>query len=184
MEVALIVSPNVRISSLFPTMRLEKCDSVTERPTTTQDLLVETVNFFFSRRRRHTSYIGDWSSDVCSSDLGGSPGLAAGSGTGGRRSSRAPASAAQRPGPGSHRWEPGPLPRESAKKAKLRNELAGKEKAQIGRASCRERGEISPGKGENSKTTKRNGREGEGADRKSGVQGGVDNVNIWNYSEK
>src|SRR6476469_10716105 len=24
---------------------------------------------FFSRRRRHTSYIGDWSSDVCSSDL-------------------------------------------------------------------------------------------------------------------
>src|SRR5437879_12963101 len=25
--------------------------------------------FFFSRRRRHTSYIGDWSSDVCSSDL-------------------------------------------------------------------------------------------------------------------
>src|SRR5437763_16339819 len=26
--------------------------------------------FFFSSRRRHTSYIGDWSSDVCSSDLG------------------------------------------------------------------------------------------------------------------
>src|SRR5437879_1932304 len=25
--------------------------------------------FFFSSRRRHTSYIGDWSSDVCSSDL-------------------------------------------------------------------------------------------------------------------
>src|SRR5437764_2014267 len=25
--------------------------------------------FFFSRRRRHTRYIGDWSSDVCSSDL-------------------------------------------------------------------------------------------------------------------
>src|ERR1017187_10615713 len=24
---------------------------------------------FFSRRRRHTRYIGDWSSDVCSSDL-------------------------------------------------------------------------------------------------------------------
>src|SRR5437763_1730501 len=24
--------------------------------------------FFFSSRRRHTSYIGDWSSDVCSSD--------------------------------------------------------------------------------------------------------------------
>src|SRR5437762_8620581 len=25
--------------------------------------------FCFSGRRRHTSYIGDWSSDVCSSDL-------------------------------------------------------------------------------------------------------------------
>src|SRR5437762_4316930 len=28
-----------------------------------------TVFFFFSSRRRHTRYIGDWSSDVCSSDL-------------------------------------------------------------------------------------------------------------------
>src|SRR5437763_6428741 len=27
--------------------------------------------FFFSSRRRHTRYIGDWSSDVCSSDLSG-----------------------------------------------------------------------------------------------------------------
>src|SRR5437762_426819 len=27
------------------------------------------VFFFFSSSRRHTSYIGDWSSDVCSSDL-------------------------------------------------------------------------------------------------------------------
>src|SRR5437879_3845326 len=26
--------------------------------------------FFFSSRRRHTRYLGDWSSDVCSSDLG------------------------------------------------------------------------------------------------------------------
>src|SRR6266581_7990517 len=26
--------------------------------------------FFFSSRRRHTSWTGDWSSDVCSSDLG------------------------------------------------------------------------------------------------------------------
>src|SRR5437764_14261702 len=25
--------------------------------------------FFFASRRRHTRYIGDWSSDVCSSDL-------------------------------------------------------------------------------------------------------------------
>src|SRR5437763_384489 len=27
------------------------------------------IFFFFSSRRRHTRYIGDWSSDVCSSDL-------------------------------------------------------------------------------------------------------------------
>src|SRR5436189_3549743 len=32
--------------------------------------LVKAVGFFFfSSRRRHTRYIGDWSSDVCSSDL-------------------------------------------------------------------------------------------------------------------
>src|SRR5437762_9479957 len=30
---------------------------------------VSWVFFFFSSRRRHTRYIGDWSSDVCSSDL-------------------------------------------------------------------------------------------------------------------
>src|SRR5437879_4110727 len=29
--------------------------------------------FFFSSRRRHTRYIGDWSSDVCSSDLNRTP---------------------------------------------------------------------------------------------------------------
>src|ERR1017187_6239477 len=28
-----------------------------------------TISFVFSSRRRHTRYIGDWSSDVCSSDL-------------------------------------------------------------------------------------------------------------------
>src|SRR5437879_10090194 len=27
------------------------------------------LSFFFSSRRRHTRYIGNWSSDVCSSDL-------------------------------------------------------------------------------------------------------------------
>src|SRR5437764_6914006 len=32
-------------------------------------LLVMSFFFFFSSRRRHTRYIGDWSSDVCSSDL-------------------------------------------------------------------------------------------------------------------
>src|ERR1039457_3663202 len=33
--------------------------------------------FFFSSRRRHTRLQGDWSSDVCSSDLGRSPRRAA-----------------------------------------------------------------------------------------------------------
>src|SRR5437764_1726750 len=33
--------------------------------------------FLFSSRRRHTSYIGDWSSDVCSSDLCSGIGAAA-----------------------------------------------------------------------------------------------------------
>src|SRR3989338_7587759 len=31
---------------------------------------VAIIIFFFSSRRRHTRWIGDWSSDVCSSDLG------------------------------------------------------------------------------------------------------------------
>src|SRR6266581_7404757 len=31
------------------------------------------VFFFFSSRRRHTRWTGDWSSDVCSSDLPGLP---------------------------------------------------------------------------------------------------------------
>src|SRR5437879_12287412 len=31
--------------------------------------MMYTLFFFFSSRRRHTRYIGDWSSDVCSSDL-------------------------------------------------------------------------------------------------------------------
>src|SRR3712207_8134337 len=35
--------------------------------------------FFFSSRRRHTRYWRDWSSDVCSSDLGGSGSAAGGS---------------------------------------------------------------------------------------------------------
>src|SRR5262245_62435912 len=33
-------------------------------------LLVLLVYFFFSSRRRHTRCLSDWSSDVCSSDLG------------------------------------------------------------------------------------------------------------------
>src|SRR4051812_49774013 len=36
-------------------------------------LSVATVLFFFSSRRRHTRLTCDWSSDVCSSDLGPAP---------------------------------------------------------------------------------------------------------------
>src|SRR2546426_3098950 len=34
-------------------------------------LMLYSLFFFFSSRRRHTRLQGDWSSDVCSSDLGG-----------------------------------------------------------------------------------------------------------------
>src|SRR6266487_5104838 len=34
------------------------------------------ILFFFSSRRRHTRWTGDWSSDVCSSDLPGQPKVA------------------------------------------------------------------------------------------------------------
>src|SRR5437762_3978660 len=41
------------------------------QPVTREQLpRVYEVVVFFSSRRRHTMYIGDWSSDVCSSDLG------------------------------------------------------------------------------------------------------------------
>src|SRR5207248_4699802 len=96
--------------------------------------------FFFSSRRRHTRSYGDWSSDVCSSDL---EGVAL------RRSAEAyeqdpdrrvagVAEAVRRPAkeqlPGDDGWKrdqtrPGcrPLARSTE---------------QIGRASCRERGEV------------------------------------------
>src|ERR1022692_5135996 len=47
--------------------------------------------FFFSSRRRHTRLQGDWSSDVCSSDLGGINGMAAGMGLGVVKAMVAPA---------------------------------------------------------------------------------------------
>src|SRR5438876_12317086 len=35
----------------------------------TEKCVASLVMFFFSSRRRHTTWTGDWSSDVCSSDL-------------------------------------------------------------------------------------------------------------------
>src|SRR5207245_11623807 len=36
-----------------------------------RDKMLTMLSFFFSSRRRHTRCYRDWSSDVCSSDLGG-----------------------------------------------------------------------------------------------------------------
>src|SRR5690606_40711814 len=70
--------------------------------------------FFFSSRRRHTRFSRDWSSDVCSSDLAN----IAGCGTG------APCRAGQSPG-------------------LITGEELFRTILEIGRASCRERVEIS-----------------------------------------
>src|SRR5437763_6607967 len=44
-------------------------DAVVARQLVEGELAIDLERFFFSSRRRHTRYIGDWSSDVCSSDL-------------------------------------------------------------------------------------------------------------------
>src|SRR5437879_13349783 len=86
------------------------------------------MSFFFSSRRRHTRYIGDWSSDVCSSDLG-------------------------EESLSHHRALPprrriSPLPRRFFRPRRHQHEAAnagdggGGIEGEIGRASCRERGEM------------------------------------------
>src|SRR5438045_9559992 len=70
--------------------------------------------FFFSSRRRHTRCLSDWSSDVCSSDLSGL----------GYAVSRQEFETA------------------GVKVRNLEVRRAGAGKTQIGRASCRERGEV------------------------------------------
>src|SRR5437762_9547681 len=93
--------------------------------------------YFFSSRRRHTRYIGDWSSDVCSSDLGKS------------RTARSPVSARRlyrrwaetgsdrsRPRRGS-KFGSGPPDRPPARRRPASPAV------EIGRASCRERVQIS-----------------------------------------
>src|SRR3712207_9119904 len=86
--------------------------------------------FFFSSRRRHTRYWRDWSSDVCCSDLGQRRrhhrGLCLGHHTAHARDAADPYVPLERP----------VLP------IKRLCELA-REREKIGRAPCRERGEIS-----------------------------------------
>src|SRR5687768_18502895 len=84
--------------------------------------------FFFSSRRRHTRCSRDWSSDVCSSDLGG-----------GRARAGPGPDAASRP----EATAPPTIPAMA-----YDEELAERVRAlvadvpEIGRASCRERGRI------------------------------------------
>src|SRR5436189_608799 len=87
--------------------------------------------FFFSSRRRHTRYIGDWSSDVCSSDLPSRAGRHLKAAT---KESRGGLAAYR------HDWKT-----EIAKmRARIEKERTPPGK-KIGRASCRERVEISVG---------------------------------------
>src|SRR5437762_13679083 len=82
--------------------------------------------FFFSSRRRHTSYIGDWSSDVCSSDLEARVGLRA-------------VGLLE----GAHGDARGDAPVGPARHAGEQRLVLGRVERQIGRASCRERGDLS-----------------------------------------
>src|SRR5262249_60969316 len=75
--------------------------------------------FFFSSRRRHTRLVSDWSSDVCSSDL-----------------APVPAAAAEQ--------APVPPDDDGDRERIVRMQEALRE---IGRASCRERVEMSVGAG-------------------------------------
>src|SRR5205809_6829523 len=81
--------------------------------------------FFFSSRRRHTRCSRDWSSDVCSSDL-----------------------LRRRSGPGSDRCAARAGRRAASRPARDRLRLSALAWGRkIGRASCRERVEISVGAG-------------------------------------
>src|SRR5262249_58995834 len=95
---------------------------------------VDGAFFFFSSRRRHTRLVSDWSSDVCSSDL---------------RCAGAPSR-----GPRRRAWS-------TKRRARRRRAPAPawpRRRAQIGRASCRERGEIAVVAGG---VKKKSGEEGE-----------------------
>src|SRR5207253_6472746 len=88
--------------------------------------------FFFSSRRRHTRWPRDWSSDVCSSDLGGGPRLFRAAGSAGTA-------------PGQPRWAsgrrgcPGARADRGAAAAAGGNLHRDAGRGEIGRASCRER---------------------------------------------
>src|SRR5437762_9360674 len=99
------------------------------------------VPFFFSSRRRHTRYIGDWSSDVCSSDLAERGGRGGAPVT--MRSRLVGSPDATRAVDWEQRIDFPRLRRERLDRAKAALEASD----QIGRASCRDRGEGSVGAG-------------------------------------
>src|SRR5690349_25061089 len=89
--------------------------------------------FFFSSRRRHTRSLRDWSSDVCSSDLHApSPAMVVASAALLIAFTGTSIAAVQ-----------ATLPRNSVGTAQLKNNAVTAAKIEIGRASCRERVEIS-----------------------------------------
>src|SRR5207245_6011693 len=92
------------------------------------------VFFFFSSRRRHTRCYRDWSSDVCSSDLAGGVTLSA----------RCPAPGC--PATAMAKRDDRPDARLRAAGRAVRDRQRPRSE-QIGRASCRERVEVSVGEG-------------------------------------
>src|SRR5688572_32301411 len=77
--------------------------------------------FFFSSRRRHTRFDCDWSSDVCSSDLGASQKIIAAQNI---TASPKPdnASSKSKPKDGNGSRSPSPAPSKRPSKEKLRSE--------------------------------------------------------------
>src|SRR5256885_5401794 len=85
--------------------------------------------FFFSSRRRHTRLQGDWSSDVCSSDLAGGAGLPEGLGGDDADVGRSVVQVLPEVGRGG--FDALPAAHQDAQRRPVAD--------QIGRASCRER---------------------------------------------
>src|SRR5436189_4427443 len=97
--------------------------------------------FFFSSRRRHTRYIGDWSSDVCSSDLFKKPGT--------KHEAQSPEKVSRlEESRQAKRLEDARHEKLAAAKVSLQDAKKSLTEArEIGRASCRERVKISMGAG-------------------------------------
>src|SRR3989442_8091305 len=118
---------------------------------TSDVVLLRIVLFFFSSRRRHTRCGRDWSSDVCSSDLAEVPQVRAAAlvtrGSNLRHFGRLDGAVSDLERASSLYRQYG-----SPRLARAQGNL------EIGRASCRERGEISVVAGSFKKKKRKNGR--------------------------